>query len=230
MVAEVSAGRLLLCDLGDFAFEWFDDLTDGGQWWGSRPRAKTSDEVIHVFHEDDDGSRDALVWLGAQRADRAKHAVRLVAYRQGTTSHRSITTVLDPKLLPLPASAGHGVRRWDSEMAVNLAKTGLGLHLPWSGKQAVVLSQVWAVPIVAQILQALRLTVAGTAGVDPFEVSLPLLVKCLPQYARRGHDPVAAFVADGVRLRFIRRRLPSSSSVPQATPSARARPAPPRSY
>jgi hypothetical protein len=204
LIADLAPGTLLLFDLGYFAFAWFDDLTDGGQWWVSRLRAKTSYEPIHVFYRDDDGTLDALVWLGAHRADRAKHAVRLVEYRHGTATHRYITNVLDPKLLPLPQIARLYARRWDIEMAVNLAKTELGLHLLWSGKPAVVLSQVWAVLLVAQLLQALRLTVAATAQVDVFEVSLPLLVKYLPQYARRGHDPIAAFVADGVRLRFIR--------------------------
>lgn len=226
LVAGLAAGSLLLFDLGYFAFEWFDDLTDGGQWWVSRLRAKTSYEPIHVFYEDDDGTLDALVWLGKHRADRAKHAVRLVVYRHGTTIHRYITNVLDPKLLPLPAIAGLYARRWDIEMAVNLAKTDLGLHLLWSGKPAVVLSQVWAVLIVAQILQALRLTVAATAGVDPFEVSLPLLVKYLPQYARRGHDPIAAFVADGVRLRFIRPSRRTRIVAPDP-PAHQLRPPPP---
>jgi hypothetical protein len=203
LIADLAAGTLLLFDLGYFAFAWFDDLTDQGYWWVSRLREKTSYEVIHTFYQDGD-TRDALVWLGKHRADRAKHAVRLVSYRHGTTTHRFITNVRDPKLLPLPLIARLYGRRWDIEMAVNLAKTELGLHLLWSGKTAVVLSQVWAVLIVAQILQALRLTVAATAHVDVFEVSLPLLVKYLPQYAARGHDPIAAFVADGVRLRFIR--------------------------
>ena len=204
LIADLEPGTLLLYDLGYFAFEWFDDLTDRGLWWISRLRAKASFEPIHVFYRDDDGTLDALVWLGKHRADRAKHAVRLVAYRHGTVTHRYLTNVLDPASLPLPQIARLYARRWDIEMAVNLAKTELGLHLLWSGKQAVVLSQVWAVLLVAQLLQALRLTVAATAQVDVFEVSLPLLVKYLPQYAARGHDPIAAFVADGVRLRFIR--------------------------
>lgn len=203
LIADLAPGTLLLFDLGYFAFAWFDDLTDQTLWWVSRLRKKTSYEVIHVFYQDAT-TLDALVWLGKHRADQAKHAVRLVVYQHGATPHRFITNGLDPKLLPLPLIARLYSRRWDIEMAVNLAKTELGLHLLWSGKTAVVLSQVWAVLIVAQIVQALRLTVAATAQVDVFDVSLPLLVKYLPQYAARGHDPIAAFVADGVRLRFIR--------------------------
>lgn len=209
LVAGLPERSLLLCDLGYFAFEWFDDLTEAGRWWVSRLREKTSHEVVHVFYEDGD-TFDGLVWLGAHRADRAKHAVRLVQFRRGGALHRYVTNVRDPRLLPLPEVARLDARRWDIELAVNLAKTHLGLHLLWSAKPAVVLQQVWAVLTIAQVLQGLRVEVAGRAGVAPFEVSMPLLVRFLPQYARRGRDPIAAFVADGRRLGFIRpsRRLP----------------------
>jgi hypothetical protein len=206
LVAGLPRRSLLLFDLGYFAFEWFDDLTTDGFRWISRLRQKTSFEVIHVFHEDEDeDTLDALVWLGTHRADRAKFAVRLIQYRRGETIHRYLTNVLAPQRLPLAEVPRLYARRWDIEMAVNLVKTDLKLHLLWSSKPAVILHQVWAVLVIAQLLQALRILVAATARVDPFDVSLPLLVKYLPQYAARGHgDPIAAFAADGVRLGFIR--------------------------
>ncbi len=101
-------------------------------------------------------------------------------------------------------------RRWDIELAFKLVKTHLGLHLLWGAKPVVVLQQVWAVLIIAQVLQALRLEIAGRAGVDPYEVSLPLLVEYLPFFAARGLDPVTVFVEQGRALRFIR---PSSRTV-----------------
>ena len=67
----------------------------------------------------------------------------------------------------------------------------------WTGKPLAVLQQVWAVLIIAQILQALRVEIAGRAGVDPFEVSMALLVEYLPQFEARGLDGVAEFVAQG---------------------------------
>ena len=100
LVADLPARSLILCDLGYFAFAWFDDLTSDGFRWVSRLRAKTSYEVAHVFHEDGD-TLDALVWLGAHRADRAKYAVRLVQYRRGEALHRYLTNVLSPRRLPL---------------------------------------------------------------------------------------------------------------------------------
>jgi len=203
LLAHLAVGTLVLADLGYFGFAWFDDLTDRGFWWVSKLRAKTSYEVIHAFYAEGE-TFDGLVWLGKHRADRAKHAVRLVQFRHGATLYRYATNVHDPLLFPMAEVARLYARRWDIEMAFNLIKTELGLHLLWSAKTVVVLQQVWAVLIIAQLLQALRGTIAAEAGVDPFEVSMPLLVAYLPQYARQGIDPVAAFVADGVALGFIR--------------------------
>lgn len=212
LVADLPPGSLLLADLGYFGFAWFDWLTEAAYWWLSRLRAGTSYVVIHTFYQHGD-TLEALIWLGAHRADRARHAVRLVQFRHRGVLRRYVTNVTDPTLLPLAEVARLYARRWDIELAFTLVKTHLGLHLVWGAKPTVVLQQAWAVLIIAQILQALRLEVAGRAGVGPFEVSLPLLVRYLPQFAARGLDPVAEFVQQGRALRFIR---PSSRTVVEA--------------
>lgn len=203
LVSGLPRHSLLLFDLGYFAFEWFDDLTTDGFVWISRLREKTSVEICHSFYQDGD-TRDALVWLGKHRADRAKYAVRLVEFRHGQTVHRYLTNVLCPQRLPLGEIARLYARRWDIELAFKTAKTDLNLHLLWSSKPAVILHQVWAVLTIAQVLQAMRLLIAATAGVPVFDVSLPLLIRYLPMYAAQGGDPLAAFAADGVRLGYIR--------------------------
>lgn len=203
LLDHVPEGSLILADLGYFGFAWFDELTDAGYHWLSRLRQKTSYEILHVIYEDEQ-TRDAIVWLGAYRADRAKHAVRLVEFREGTTTYRYITNVHAPQTLSIREIAQLYQRRWDIELAVNLVKTHLGLHLLWSSKTDVILTQVWAVLIIAQVLQSLRQEVAERADVDPFDVSLPLLIEYLPQYAARHPDPVAIFVQEGRHLGFIR--------------------------
>lgn len=212
LVATLPPGSLLLADLGYFGFPWFDELTEAGYHWLNRLRAKTSYTVIHPFYQQGE-TFDGLIWLGAYRADQAKHAVRLIQFRQGGTLHRYITNVRDPWLLPLPEIARLYARRWDIEMAVQLVKQHLGLHLRWSAKPVVIAQQVWAVLIIAQILQALRLEIAGRAGVDPFEVSLPLLVEYLPRWAYTGRDPIAMMVERGEAMRLIR---PSRRTVIEA--------------
>ncbi len=203
LLAEIPPGALVLADLGYFGFKWFDDLTDGGYYWLSRLRQKTSYEVVHTFYQAGE-TFDGIVFLGAFRADRAKNAVRLVTYRQGNTLHRYITNVLQPDLFPLREIAMLYARRWDFELAVKLLKRELNLHLLWSAKTEVILQQVWAALIIAQVLHGLQLEIAGRAGVDPFDVSLPLMVEYLPRWSYTGQDIVAVFVEHGRQVGFIR--------------------------
>ncbi len=218
LVAGLAAGSLLLADLGYFAFQWFDDLTAGGLWWVSRLRNKTSYTVLHPLYSCGD-TLDAIVWLGAHRADRAQHAVRLVQFCHQGTRYRYVTNVLDPTVLPMAAIARLYARRWDIELAFKLVKQHLGLHLLWGAKSIMVLQQVWAVLIIAQVLQALRLEIAGKAGVDPYEVSLPLLVEYLPYFASRGLDPVQVFVEQGRALRLIRPSTRTEITAPLISPA-----------
>ena len=203
LVADLPAGTLVVADLGYFGFAWFDWLSDRGYHWLSRLRAKTSYEAVHVFYERGEVF-DGIVWLGAYRADRTKHAVRLVTFRHNKTMHRYITNVRDPGTFPIPSMAEVYARRWDIEMALKLVKQHLKLRLLWSAKQVVILQQLWATLIIAQVLQSMRLEIAWKAGVDPFDVSIGLLVEYAPRYAHEGRDPIDIFVKRGRELGFIR--------------------------
>lgn len=209
LVSDLPAGSLLLIDRGYFGFHLLDDLTDAGFAWIMRAPAKVSLRRLHSYYQDGE-TLDALVEMGIYRNDRAKHAVRLVTFAVGTKRYRYLTNVRDPHRLTAAEIARLYGRRWDIEMAFQLVKQHLGLGLLWSAKPTVVLQQVWAVLIIAQVVQALRLEIAARAGVDPFDVSLPLLVTWLPRLAGRGVDPVATVVAEGRHLGFIRpsRRKP----------------------
>ena len=212
LVASLPAGSLVLADLGYFGFAWFDWLAEQGHHYVSRLRGKTSYTVQHVFYQQGDVF-DGVIWLGAYRANRAAHAVRLVTFRVGTSTYRYLTDVLDPTVLSVAQIAALYARRWDIELAFNLVKRHLKLYLLWSAKTVVIQQQVWAVLIISQILQALRLEIAGRAGVDPYEVSMALLVQYLPELGRGGQDPITAFVARGRQARFIR---PSTRTVTRA--------------
>ncbi len=201
LLAHIQKGALILADLGYFSFPWFDELTKQGYFWLSRLRKKTSYEVIHTFYHQGD-TFDGLVWLGAYRADRAEYAVRLVTFRVGKTIHQYITNVLEPNQFSMNEIATLYARRWDIEMAFKLIKRELNLHLFWSAKQEVILLQVWAVLIIAQIFHALQLEIAAKAQVDPFDVSLHLLVEYLPRW--NDVDFIALIVETGREGGFIR--------------------------
>jgi hypothetical protein len=203
LVCGVPAGSLILADLGYFGFAWFDDLTDAGYYWLSRLRNRVSFTLIHTFYAKN-GITDALVWLGAYRADGARHAVRLITITRGSATYRFVTNVCDPTVLPLHEVPALYARRWDVELAYKLLKRELNLHLLWSAKTAVIHQQVWATLVIAQILLGLWVEVAGRAEVDLFDVSLSLLVRHAPLLAKAGRDPVAVLVAEGKRTGIIR--------------------------
>lgn len=203
LIADLPRGSLLLADLGYFSFAWFDTLTAQGYYWISRLRAKTSYTLVHTFYARD-GVEDALVWLGAHRADRAAHAVRLVRFTHQGKTWAYLTNVLQPRDLPLAEIARLYARRWDIEMMFNLVKTHLRLHLIWSGHLNVVVHQVLAVFCVAQIILGLRTEIAARAQAQVGEVSLDLLIRWLPRFARTGEDPVAAIVERGRAAKIIR--------------------------
>jgi hypothetical protein len=203
MLASVKAETtLVLADLGYFSFRWFDELTDLGYSWISRVKERTSVVVQHTYYQAGD-TFDRLVWLGAWNI-KGKYVVRQVQFRQGGELRQYFTNVCNPTLLPMAEIARLYARRWDIELAFLTLKRELGLHLIWSSKSVVVLAQVWACLIIAQVLQALRMEVALRAEVDPFDVSLPLLFEALPQFSSQGHDGIMECVRQGRRLGIIR--------------------------
>jgi hypothetical protein len=202
LLGSVKQGALLLADLGYFCFRWFDELTDLGYSWISRVKENTSVVVLHTYYEAGE-TFDRLVWLGAWNI-KGKYAVRQVQFRQGGELRQYFTNVCDPTVLPLAEIARLYARRWDIELAFLTLKRELGLHLIWSSKSVVVLAQVWACLIIAQVLQAIRMEVALRAEVDAFDVSLPLLIEALPQFGLQGRDGIVECVRQGRRLGIIR--------------------------
>jgi Transposase DDE domain len=189
----IPAGSLLLFDLGFFAFPWFDQLIEGGFHFVCRQREKTSFVLHQLLYDGPAGPvhlKESLGYLGAYRADRAAHPVRLTEVFAAHGTYRYLTNVLDPALLP----AAHVIqlyrRRWDIETAFKLLKSQLNLFLLWSGHQAVVMHQVFASLIIAQVVLALRNEVAQAAKAQLREVSVPLLIQWVPELCRDGQDPV----------------------------------------
>lgn len=225
LVAGIPVKSLLLFDLGYYAFAWFDDLTRANYWWVSRQRRKVSSTVVHTFY-DRDGITDQLVWLGAYRTDQAGEMARMVTFPLGQVMHTYLTNVLDPTILPLHEIARLYARRWDIELAFKLLKRDLKLHLLWSAKPSVLAQQVWASMIIAQIILAMWVEIAGRAEVNVFEVSLALVVEYAPILAAEGQDPIAVFVTRGRFARFIRASRRTENHAPVLPPDVLI-PAPP---
>lgn len=203
------AFALILFDLGYFSFAWLDYLTQMQYWFVCRLREKVSYRLVHTFYRHE-GILDALVWVGAYRS-RCGYMLRLVRFYDGKDLRIYLTNVLDPTQLSMRQVAELYARRWDIELAFKTLKVSLGLSHWWSSQPILIQQQCLLVLIVAQILQALRLQIAAQAQVDPFEVSLPLLIDYVPFFIRTRQEPVSWVMAHGKRLGFIR---PSSRYIP----------------
>ena len=131
--------------------------------------------------------------------------MRLVRVWDGSHLHSSLTNVTDPLLLPTGDVVRLYTRRWDIELAFLTLKQHLGLCHLWSGKQNLVVQQVWVILLLASLYQHLRLHLAGELGLDPFELSLPLVLQCLPSMLEGGGDPLSWLRRYGRDLKLIRR-------------------------
>jgi hypothetical protein len=171
---------LILADLGYFGFGWFRALSDMGYHWVSRLKSSCSYQIVHTFYQQGE-TLDALVWLGIYNTHQYPSLVRLVQYRHGASLYRYITDITDPHLLPTADLVRLYARRWDIELAFKLVKASLGLRLWWTCQQTLVLQQLLLTLIVAQVIHFFQLEIAAEAGVDPFEVSLDILLKLLAQ-------------------------------------------------
>ena len=208
MIAALSTGTLLLFDRGYLSFPWFDTLTEQGLYWISRYANEASYQVRHIIYQGD-GVLDAIVYLGRHRADQAKYAVRLVQFYHHGQWHRYLTNVLDAQQLPLAQIVRLYGRRWDIELAFRVLKDHLGVSELWSAKWSVIQVQIWAALLLAQLFHGLQVQLAAQEGVEPFDVSIDLLVEVLPQLLGQGIDPLPYLGRFGRQLGVIRpnRRL-----------------------
>jgi hypothetical protein len=218
MLAGLQAGTLLLFDRGYLSFPWFDELTERGLFWISRYANHASMRVRHILYQGD-GVTDAIVELGIYRADRAKYPVRLVQFYHHGRLHRYLTNVLDPQQLSLADIARLYARRWDIELAFGVLKEHLHVSQLWSAKWEVVQVQIWCALLLAQLFHGLQVQLAAQQGVDPFDVSIDLLVELVPRLLQRGIAPLSALGRLGRELGLIRPSSRLQVQVPFVDPT-----------
>lgn len=207
LIATLPPNSLLLMDRGYTSYPRFDALTDAGQAFITRLRSNAS-VVTRWVMTDTRELRDELVWLGKHRADRAGHPYRVITFRVGQETRQYLTNVCSPEVLAPVTVHRLYRRRWDIERAFKTVKGDLGLAAIWATRWELILIQIWATLVIAQIASALRQEVALRAGVPVEEVSLELLLKVLPRLAahaaQTGQDVLDLVVARGRTAEIIR--------------------------
>jgi hypothetical protein len=140
-------------------------LTDLGCFWISRLRKGTSSEIVHVLAEME-GYMEALIFLGASRANRVAHAVRLVQFRYKGRWYLYITNVLEPTQLTGAQIVQLYARRWDIKLAFRALKEHLHLRLLWSAKWEVIGVQILASVLLTNLFHAIQQEVPARAEVE----------------------------------------------------------------
>src|SRR6266487_3912049 len=89
----------------------------------------------------------------------------------------------------------------------------------WSAKWEVVQVQIWCALLLAQLFHGLQVQLAAQEGVEPFDVSIDLLVEVVPRLLQRGIAPLPALGRLGRELGLIRPSTRLQVQVPWVDPS-----------
>jgi hypothetical protein len=103
-----------------------------------------------------------------------------------------------------PAHAEFVICDCTIELAFCVLKEHLHLSQLWSAKWEVVQVQIWAGLLLAQLFHGLQVQLAAQQGVEPFDVSIDLLVELVPPLLQRGIAPLPLLGRLGRELGLIR--------------------------
>jgi hypothetical protein len=182
LLAWLPTNSLVVFDLGYFAFPFFDALTEAGQWFVTRLRAKTSFTIERVLRSGPQ-VRDRIVHLGRYRSNPSHHPVRLIEVYVRGSWHAYVTNVLDPQRLSVVEVVALYEQRWQIEKAFLLVKRLLGLSYLWVGSLNGVQLQVWATWLYYAILIDLCDDVAELLQLPLDRISVEMVSRSLYYYA-----------------------------------------------
>lgn len=207
VLAELSAGMLLIFDLGFTNFTFFQQLTTQGVFFITRAKSNLAYQVEQVLLTTA-AVHDRLVWIGTGED---RQLVRLLAVLHQGKWYRYLTNDLDPAHLPIPVAVALYWQRWRIEDAYNPIKRLLGLAFFWGGAQNAVEMQLWATWLLYAVLVDLSDAVAQELEQPFARISLEMVYRSLyffTQARQRGQadDVVAYFAANAKLLGILKRK------------------------
>lgn len=192
----LTAGTLLLFDLGYTHFRHFADLTARQITFLTRAKKNLTFEVERVLHTSA-AVHDSLVWIGP--AD-ARQRVRLIEVLQRGLWYRYLTNELDLQRLPLDIAVALYGQRWRIEEAYGSVKRLLGLAYFWAGSPNAIQLQLWATWILYVVLVDLTDAVAERLNQPFVALSLEMVYRSLSHftyaYAHGQATDVVVFLAE----------------------------------
>jgi hypothetical protein len=182
LVAHLSAGALVVFDLGYFSFDLFDMLSSRFLYFVTRLKDKVVVTPIATL-ADSEYYRDRIVFLGGDKStERTAHPMRLIELKVGTVWWRFVTNVCDPRMLSAEGVWKIYAERWGIEVAFFVLKRALGAAWLHTCHTNGVLSQVWCSLTVYYVLGSLRTSIAEAAHWDEDDVSWELLMRRIGMY------------------------------------------------
>ncbi len=209
ILSVVSAGCLLLLDADLLNFDRFDQLTDQGVGFVTRPKSNTRMEEVAVLNKTAN-IHDTLIILGGPQ-NRCRHQMRLVQVLFRGKWYRYLTNVLDPDRLPPACVVALYDQRWRIEDAFNTVKRLLGLAYFHVGSSNGIQMQVWATWLLYALLVDLTDAVAEALRRPFKDISLEMVFRGLYHFAQARHqgkadDPVAYLAHKAKALSLIKQK------------------------
>jgi hypothetical protein len=220
ILGRVSAGMLLIFDLGYTNFARFAQMTSAGITFVTRAKDNLVYEVAKVILCSA-AVHDRLVWIGATQAG-TRQLVRLVEVLYRGKWYRYLSNELDAQRLPAEMLAGLYRQRWRIEDAFGTVKSLLGLSYFFCGADNAVQVQVWATWILYAVLVDVTDAVAEALARPFADISMEMVYRALYHYVHaaqenEAQDLIAFLVAEHKLLGLVKRKKP-------VKPKSRAQP------
>lgn len=175
IIETVSAGTLLIFDLGYTNFAHFLTLTHQGVTFITRAKSNLKYKRVTRLVETPT-YRDSIVQIGEGET---KQRVRLIEVLYGNKWHRYLTNELDPNILPAQEAVSLYYRRWSIERAFFVVKRLLGLAYFWSASQNAVEFQIYSIWILYTVLIDLSDEVAHLLQLPLQRISIEMVYRSL---------------------------------------------------
>lgn len=225
VVDRLTAGALLIFDLGYTHFGHFADLTARQVTFLTRAKKNLACEIERVLCARAD-VRDTLVWIGpADGRSGQRQVVRLIEVLHRGLWYRYLTNELDAQRLPADIAVALYGQRWRIEDAYATVKRLLGLAYFWSGSANAIQLQLWATWLLYAVLVDLTDAVAERLNQPFAALSLEMVYRGVSHftyvYAEGKASDVVAFLADNaVWLGVLKRKRTPKPKPPQPAEDA----------
>jgi hypothetical protein len=207
----VTAGCLLVLDRGLIDYAIFDQLTQGGAGFITRPKSTTKMKVSRVLSKTDT-LHDLLIVLGSS-GHQCSAPMRLIKIHFRGKCYSYLTNITDPAILSPECIIALYDQRWRIEDAFNTVKRLLGLAYFHSASINGIQLQVWATWLLYTLLVDLTDAVANALNCPFKDISIEMVFRGLYHFAHArhkdlAHDPIEYFARKAQSLDIIKAKRP----------------------